>query len=189
MENFKKTLENYASLAIEIGVNLQKGQTLFISAPISAVNFVRMLTKKAYERGAADVQYEWSDDVLTRTKFEMAPDETFNKFPLWKAKHREELAENNAAFLFVISSNPDLLNGINAKRIQTSQKAAAMALEKFIKYEMSDKMSWSIVSVPNKIWANKVFPNLDEEKAVDALWEAIFNATRANLPNPVQSWE
>jgi aminopeptidase len=188
MSTFNENLERYASLAIEVGANVQQGQTLVISAPISAIEFVRMLTKKAYEQGASNVLHEWSDDVLTRTKFEMAPDETFESYPKYLAKHRIDLAENNAAFLFVLSSNPDLLNGIDPQRIQTSSKTISKALATFTKYEMSDKISWSIVSVPNEIWAKKVFPKLNGEEAVNKLWEAIFNATRTNLPEPVNAW-
>ncbi|WP_145523992.1 aminopeptidase [Virgibacillus sp. SK37] len=189
MSTFNENLEKYASLAIEVGANVQQGQTLVISAPISAIDFVRMLTKKAYEKGAANVLHEWSDDVLTRTKFELAPDETFETYPKYLAKHRIDLAENDAAFLFVLSSNPDLLNGIDPKRIQTNSKTVSTALATFTKYEMSDKISWSIVSVPNEAWAKKVFPELDGEKAVHALWDAIFNATRANLSEPVNAWK
>lgn len=181
-------LEKYATLAIEVGANVQKDQTLVINAPVTAIEFVRILTKKAYERGAANVLHEWSDDVLTRTKFEMAPDETFETYPPYLAKHRIDMAEKNAAFLFVISDNPDLLNGIDPKRVQTNSKTVSKALETFTKYEMSDKISWSIVSVPNEAWAKKVFPHLEDNEAVEALWKAIFEATRTTSPDPVKAW-
>ncbi|MFD1851538.1 aminopeptidase [Oceanobacillus bengalensis] len=189
MKNFQENLEKYASLAIEVGVNIQKGQTLYINAPISAVEFVRILQKKAYERGAFDVEVNWSDDDLTRTKFEMAPNEVFNYFPKYKVKHLEELAENNAAFLSVLSSDPDLLNGIDPERIQTASITRSTALKTFANYQMSDKVSWSIVSTPNKVWAKKIYPELEEDEAVESLWNAIFSATRANLAEPVQAWQ
>ena len=46
--SFEQTLEKYASLAVNIGVNIQPGQTLNIGAPIEAAPFVRLVTKKAY---------------------------------------------------------------------------------------------------------------------------------------------
>jgi aminopeptidase len=188
MIQFEQTLDKYASLAVEVGVNIQKGQKLFVAAPISAVDFVRRIAKKAYELGASDVLFDWTDDDLTRMKFEMAPDETFKEFPMWKARGREELAEENTAFLSVISANPDLLSGVAPSRIQDATKASATALEKFRNYAMSDKISWSIVAVPNPIWATKVFPDLSEQEALEALWEAIFKATRADLDKPVEAW-
>ena len=45
----EKKLMEYAELALKAGVNLQEGQKLFINTPIHAVEFIRMITKKAYE--------------------------------------------------------------------------------------------------------------------------------------------
>lgn len=189
MNSFEENLEKYAALAVEIGVNLQKGQPLFISAPIHALDFVQKVTKKAYEVGASDVQYDWTDDSLTRMKFNIAPDETFKSFPQWKARGREEMAEKNTAFLSITASDPDLLKGVDPERIANATKSSGEAMKTFRKYIMSDKISWSIVAIPSIAWADKVFPDLDKEERIDALWEAIFAATRADQDDPVTAWK
>ena len=48
MTSFNTKLENYAALAVEVGVNIQPGQNLFIAASIDSVRLVRLITKKAY---------------------------------------------------------------------------------------------------------------------------------------------
>ena len=53
--SFEQTLEKYAALAVNVGVNIQPGQTLSISAPLEAVQFVRLVTEKAYKSGAKHV--------------------------------------------------------------------------------------------------------------------------------------
>jgi aminopeptidase len=188
MDTFEQKLNRYAELAVRVGVNIQKGQTLVVSAPISAAEIVRKIAKTAYEAGAKDVHTEWADDELTRIKYDMAPDEAFKEYPMWKAKGMEELAENGAAFLSIVASNPDLLKGVNPDRISEANKTAGKAREKFRSYIMADKISWSIIAVPSPAWAAKVFPNLDEQKAVEALWDAVFQATRTDLPDPVAAW-
>lgn len=45
MRTFQDKLEKYASLAVEIGVNVQKGQILFISASIESYEFVKLIKK------------------------------------------------------------------------------------------------------------------------------------------------
>ncbi|HLS54203.1 MAG TPA: aminopeptidase, partial [Tissierellaceae bacterium] len=57
------------------------------------------------------------------------------------------------------------------------------------KYTMNDINSWCVVSVPTKSWAKRVFPNLNEDEAVDQLWQAIFKATRMDLKDPVAAWQ
>ncbi|MFC3885820.1 aminopeptidase [Bacillus songklensis] len=189
MGNFEGNLEKYADLAVRVGVNIQKGQTLVINAPLAAAEFVRKAAKKAYEAGAKNVHVEWNDDELTRTKYELAPDEAFNEFPLWKAKGYEEMAENGAAFLSITASNPDLLKGINPDRIAAANKAAGAAMSTYRQYIQADKVSWSVIAVPSKEWAKKVFPAAAEEEAVQLLWDAIFKATRIDLEDPVQAWK
>lgn len=189
MSTFEQKLEKYAELGVKIGVNIQPGQTLVVSAPITTADFVRIIAKKAYEAGAKNVHVEWNDEELTRIKFEKAPDEAFKEFPMWKAKGYEEMAEDGAAFLSIISSNPDLLKGIDPLRIATANKTGSKALEKYKNYIMSDKVSWSILAVPSKEWAKKVFPNVEESEQVNKLWEAIFTATRIDQDDPILAWK
>jgi aminopeptidase len=189
MEDFKQKLSKYAALAVEVGVNIQPGQTLVVAAPIQAAEYVRMVVAHAYTKGARYVHVDWNDENITRTRYELAPEDSFKEFPInWKAKGWEEMAEDNAAFLSIIAANPDLLNGIDPKRIKESNIAQSNAMKAFRQYAMSDKISWSIVAVPSEAWADKVFPELTQERRVDALWEAIFAATRINQADPVQAW-
>src|SRR5690606_2027831 len=189
MTKFEQMLDKYADLAVRVGVNVQKGQNLFINAPISAVEYVRKVVRKAYEAGARNVYIEWNDDEITRTRFDLAPDEAFLDYPMWKAKGMEELAEGGAAFLSIISSNPDLLKGVNPDRIANANKTAGQALEKYRNYAQADKVSWSVIAVPSESWAKKVFPDLSSDEQVEKLWDAIFQATRVDVEDPVQAWK
>ncbi|PSL45190.1 aminopeptidase II [Salsuginibacillus halophilus] len=188
MSDFNRKLENYASLAVHKGVNLQEGQTLVINAPLDAADFVRLTARKAYEGGAKNVHVEWNDDALTRLKYDLAPDEAFEEYPHWKARGFEEMAEAGAAFMTIKSTDPDLLKGVDPERVATANKTAGAAMETFRSYIQSDKTSWLVVSAPSEAWAKKVFPEAGE-RAVDELWEAIFKAVRADLEDPVAAWE
>jgi aminopeptidase len=189
MDNFNQKLDKYASLAVEVGVNVQPGQTLVVTAPVIAAEYVRKVVKRAYEVGAKNVIVDWVDDAVTRTKYELAPSEAFLEYPMWKAKGLEEMAADNAAFLYIIADNPDLLKGIDPQRVADAKKTASQALKPFKEYQMSDKVSWSIVAVPSEEWADAVFPSIDREKRVDALWDAIFAATRIDTEDPVKAWK
>lgn len=189
MDNFNETLEKYAELTVKIGVNIQKGQTLVINAPLPAVQFVRAVAKKAYEAGAKNVHVDWSDEELTLIKYTNAPDEAFTEYPMWRAEGYEQMAKEGAAFLSIHASNPDLLKGVNPERIAVANKTASKALAGYRSYTMADKCAWCVVSVPTKEWAKKVFPDLSEEEAVEKLWGNIFKSTRADKEDPVAAWE
>lgn len=188
MSTFEQHLSRYAELAVNVGVNIQPNQYLYISASLDAAEFVRVITEKAYDAGARQVFVDWVDDVVSRLRYEKAPADSFAEFPEWKVMEREQLAEKGAAFMSIISQSPDLLKGIDASRIADSQKAAGQALDKYRQYVQSDKISWTVIAAPSEAWAAKVFPDLPAGDQVTALWEAIFKAVRADQDNPVQSW-
>ncbi|WAA12767.1 aminopeptidase [Fervidibacillus halotolerans] len=188
MDTFEKKLDKYAELVVKVGVNVQAGQTIVINAYLHDAPFVRLLTKKAYETGAKHVYVNWSDEEIAKLKYELAPDEAFEEFPYWRAKEREELAEQGAAFISIASSNPDLLKGVDPKRIATFNKAAGQAMHKYRQYIQSDKVSWTIIGASSKSWATKVFPNISDSEKVEKLWDAIFKACRIDHEDPVQAW-
>lgn len=189
MSSFQENLEKYAALAVQVGVNVQKGQTLVINAAIDTAEFIRLVVKKAYKVGAKNVVVNWNDDIITRLKYDLAPDEVFTEYPMWRAKEIEELAENGAAFMSVVSSSPDLLKGVDSSRIANFQKVAGKAMEKYRQYIQSDKVSWTVIAAPSKNWAQKVFPNATPDEQISLLWEAIFKATRVDTEDPVAVWK
>lgn len=189
MSNLQTNLEKYAELAVKVGVNIQQGQTLVVNTTLEGAKLVRLVVKKAYELGARNVIVNWHDDTVNRIKYDLAPDEVFNEYPEWRAKETIELAEQGAAFLSIISSSPDLLKGVNPKRIANSQKAAGKALKPWRQAMQSDKVSWSIVAVPSQAWADKVFPNEPAETRIPKLWETIFKTVRIDTENPVEAWK
>ena len=188
MTSFNEKLNRYAELAVNVGVNIQPGQQLYIAASLEAAPLVRLITKKAYEIGAKQVYVDWNDDEISRIRFELAPEESFTEYPAWKVQEREQLAEQGAAFISIVSQSPDLLKGIDSKRIAANQKATGTALNKYRQYVQSDKISWTVLAAPSKKWAAKVFPEHSEEQQVEALWNAIFKAVRADVDQPVKAW-
>lgn len=185
----QKMYQNYAQLAVQVGVNIQPNQLLFISASIEVKDFVRLIVEEAYNCGARQVFADWSDDVITRLRYEKAPADSFNEFPSWKQIERETLVEQGAAFISIVSQGPDLLNGIDPQRISANQKATGLALQKFRQAMQADQFSWTVIAAPSVEWAKKVFPEKTDTAAVEALWDAILKAVRADVDDPIEAWK
>lgn len=184
----KELLEKYASLILKKGVNVQKGQPVFITAPIEGADFARIVARKAYELGAKNVHVQWEDDELTLLKYTYAPDDVLRNFPKWAINQRETFAEDGAAFVSIYASNPDLLQKINPTRVAEATKAAGTALANFRKYIMNDQVTWTVVSIPTNDWAQKVFPDLTEAEAKQKLWQEILKMVRVDHRDPVEVW-
>jgi aminopeptidase len=186
---FEEKLEQFAELTVKVGVNIQKGQTLLINTTTDTVEFTQLVVKKAYEVGAARVTVNFSDDVINREFFDNAPDDEFAKFPRWISEQRDELIERKGALLWIDAADPDNLTGVPVEKLSAHQKASGKALENYRDAVMNDKIAWSIIAVPSKKWAAKVFPNLKEEEQVQALWEAIFKTVHIGEGNVIDNWE
>ena len=187
--NFERNLDEYAKLAVQVGVNIQPGQTLLVRSPIQCATFVRKVVEHAYKLGAKNVHIEWSDEECTLIKYLNAPEETFNDFPRWISDQYVDIAKEGGAFLTIYAQNPDLLKNVDPQRVANYQKASAAALKEWRSYTLSDKCKWSIISIPTESWAKKVFPDVSSEEAVNKLWDAIFKCTRVDTENPVESWK
>ncbi len=62
----KTVLRNYARLIVRTGVNVQKGQEVFISAELDQPEFVAMVVEEAYRAGAGRVVVDWSYQPLRK---------------------------------------------------------------------------------------------------------------------------
>jgi aminopeptidase len=189
MTALEDKLRKYAELIVKVGVNIQPGQEVFITASIDMALLVRLVASKAYETGASNVHVDWSDEVLSRLKYEKAADDVFTQFPEFETVKRNAFVQKGAAFISIISPNPDLLKGIDSKRIGNYQKASGQGLAEFRRAIQADKVSWTVVAASTKDWAVKVFPEVAEEQAIEQLWEAIFTSVRLNTEDPVKAWE
>lgn len=188
MLTHEQKLDRYADLIVNIGLHIQKGQKLVVNATTDAVDLVRAIARKGYAAGAYLVKVNWNDDAIARLRYDHADEGAFLEEPKWYAGEMIELAEQNAAVVSIVSSDPDLLKGVPQERIVNHQKTYGKAMNLYRQYSQSNKFSWCVVAAPSAAWAAKVFPGLPEEQSVAKLWDAIFATVRVDREDPVAAW-
>ncbi|NND04347.1 MAG: aminopeptidase, partial [Acidimicrobiia bacterium] len=67
-------LANYADIAIQVGIALEQGDRLLVQSSLDAAEFTRMIVERAYTAGASNVDVFWSDDAISRARFEHGTD-------------------------------------------------------------------------------------------------------------------
>ena len=183
-------LQEYARLLVQVGLNVQKGQTLVISSPVECAFFARLCAAEAYDAGCREVVMNWSDDALGRMKYLHAEDSVFDTVPLWRRHFYNDYALEGAAYLAISASDPENLKGVDPGRLVRSQQASGKALKDFDRLQMCSGFPWCIASIPIPAWARKVFPALPEDEAMENLWEAIFRAVRISGDGrAVEKWQ
>lgn len=188
MESFEILLEKYAELVIKVGVNIQPGQNLMITAPLETAQLTRLLVTKAYRAGAKYVHVDWEDEQLTRIRYEEASEESLDYYPKWLANMAEQFGDEGGAVMRIKVPDPELFKGIDSSKVSTAVKAAAKARQKHSAQTRNNQITWSLVKAPTRAWADKVFADLPEEKRIPAMWEAVFQMNRVYREDPVAAW-
>jgi aminopeptidase len=182
-------LDRLAEVAVRVGLGLQPGQEVVMTAPLEALALARRITEKAYAAGASLVTTLFSDDVAALARFAHAPDDAFDRAADWLYEGMASAYRRGAARLAIVGDDPTLLSGQDPERVARANRARSKAYLPALELIANFSTNWSIVSAATPAWARAVFPGLPEEEAVARLWDAIFAASRVDGPDPVGAWE
>ena len=186
----ENVLRKYAQLAVKMGVNVQKGQLLVIKADVRDYKFVNLCVEEAYKAGAGEVSVDWSSEHTTKWSYEYMTKEDLSEIPQWQYDKREYVQNKGCCFLHIESSTPGLLKDIDSEKVLARQMAASKKFLPLQSYTMNNDGQWSIIALASEGWAKKVFPDMDKEAGMKALWDAILMSVRVNEENdPVADWE
>jgi aminopeptidase len=188
--NFQHTLQAYAELTVKVGLNLQPGQRLLImKAPLEAAPLVREIAVSAYKAGARLVDVMWGDEELVLARFQYAPGDSFEEYPVWRAKGMEETARRGDALLSITGVSPDLLKDQDSDSVSAYQRTRWKYMGPTLEHIERNATNWTVIAASVPGWAAKVFPDLRPEAGQARLWEAIFEVCRLRQADPVAAWE
>lgn len=190
LPNFETLLKKYAHLITKVGVNIQKDDTVVVYASVEQAELARLVTKEAYQLGAAEVILQWNDDTIQRAFLSHGAEDRITDVPAYKVDEANAFAEKRVTRISIVSQNPDALLGVDTNRVAAYQAARGKALQAVMEATQSNKLRWTVVAAASPAWANKVFPDLSSStEQVDKLWDEIFKTTRIYADDPVAAWE
>ena len=131
----------------------------------------------------------YEDPGMIHDRFEYADDNSFDYAPGWMSRGISEALEKGAARLFVVGPYPDLLSGVPADKIVRAHSSMAIASGVEMKFTSESRINWSTVPFVTESWAKTVFPDLPTPEASHKLWDAVFDVTRINCPDPFHAWQ
>ena len=182
-------LRRYADIIIQVGANVQRGQSVTVTAPLETAPFVRLLTERLYAAGAGIVRQRWHDPQSERLTYEHALESELGQVPLWEVQRQTEEIEANSALIYVDADDPDLLRGVDPGRVALARKARGQAFKAADDRIMADEVTWVVCASPSPAWARKMFPDLKgDEEAVEALWQTLLRVMRTEGDDGVGAW-
>ena len=186
--NMKKTvLKSYAKLIATMGVNVQKGQEVFIAAELDQPEFVKMVAEECYRAGAKRVVVDWCYQPLDKIQVRWRSQKNLGTVADWEEARWKHYVDEIPCRIYLVSEDPDGMKGVNQEKMAKAQQAKYKVIKPY-RDQLENKYQWCIAAVPGVAWAKKLFPNLSKAQAVEKLWEAILDASRVN-EDPVAAWK
>ena len=169
----EELMQKYANLIVNTGAKVSKGQIIDLHCSVKNAEFGRRILEECYKAGAKQVIMNWSDEKCSVLAYKYAELETLKEIkPYVKSKY-EYIAEQRAVRIFLDDDDPNAFAEVDSKKIAESGKD----ISKFVT-SLFDKIEgeyqWCIAGIPSAPWAKQMFPELEEDKAIEALWELIF---------------
>ena len=183
----KSVLRAYARLIAESGVNVQKGQEVFITAGLDQPEFVAMVVEECYRRKAKKVVVDWNYQPLTRLHVRHQSLTTMSTLDNYEEARWQHYVDTIPCRIYLLSEDPDGLRGVDQEKMAKAQQKKYPIIKGY-RDQIENKYQWCIATVPGVKWAKKLFPELRASQAVEKLWEAILHTSRVD-DDPVAAWD
>jgi len=182
-------LELLAEVAVKVGLGLKPGQELLMTASLDSLALARRITEQAYRAGASLVTTLYTDDEAILMRYRYAPDASFDHAAKWLYDGMGAAFKSGAARLAIAGSNPALLSNEDPAKVGRANSAVSKAYRPALELITRHAINWTIVAGATPAWAALMFPDDAPDAAMAKVWEAIFQTTRINTPDPVAAWK
>ncbi len=179
----------YAKLLLEVGVNLQQGQNLVVTAEPYHWKFLNLLAEEAYKMGAAYVLVEANDPGLLKARVEYGSEENLDKLVSWSDKKNETYINEGWARISLFGpTEPDLMGSFDSHRLGIIQKVQSISGKPVSDACGTGKITWCVAALPTPKWAAKVYnlePSIEVERK---LWLGMVKILNLDADDPSEHW-
>jgi aminopeptidase len=186
---FQKKFDRLAEVAVRAGLGLAPGQELVMTATLDAVPLARRITEHAYKAGASLVTTLFTDEESALLRYRYGSDASFDSAASWLYEGMAAAYRNGAARLAITGNDPSLLSKEDPEKVSRANRSMSKAYRPALELITRHEINWCIVACATPAWAAAVFPDLPKDESLARLWDAIFAASRADLPDPVAAWK
>ncbi len=186
----KILIEKLARVLLQVGVNLEKDETVLLQTDTSALDLAREITKQAFELGAGDVQVRINDPYIDHERIKGAAKEVLRQASDWEKESIDSiLKDGHGVQLGVGVSYPELNSDLDSEKLLAFSQMKNDLRNVVRNYIHKGVLKWTGTVYPSLEWARKVYPELNDEDAYKALEDAICLMMRVDKEtDPVENW-
>ncbi|MFA6775553.1 MAG: aminopeptidase [Sphaerochaetaceae bacterium] len=180
-------IDTYANLVIEVGVDLQRGQSLVVNCDAGTYDMARALAKSAYRHKAKHVQIIIPDNEILASKLENQSGKDLSWFPDFEKMLDYQICTEEWAYIQIEPIDDRLKHvPMDPEKNQAYRKARRLFHHAVNDRFMVDKLPWCVIAAPTRRWAEHV---LGEGHTEEDLWKALVPILRLDTENPAKTWK
>ena len=180
------TLARFADLIVGFGANVHQDQIVAIGCEPGKEYMVRALAASAYRRGAKFVDVGWFDPYVKRARIEHARADTLEYVPPWYGERILALGDQRAARVALAGpSAPGLMADLDPVLVG---KDRLPTVREGIKVVNERTTNWTVCPCPTAVWADMVFPDLEERERLPRLERELLHVLRLDEDDPIATW-
>ena len=175
-------IKKYAELLLK-AVKVEDKKYLFIEIPDYLSDFTELLLEAAKSYDLREVYVEKVDVFKRHELLTTLDQENINKHPVFDKKIYNKYAKLDAAFLFIKSLIPNLMDDVDVNVIKNTNEHMRSTQKYFRDLYESEKLNWCIAAVPNEHWAKDGL-NI----SLEDFWTKILDICLVDGDDPYQNW-
>jgi aminopeptidase len=189
--NLDQQLDRYADLLVHVGLNIQAGQMLSISAAPEHRELAVRIADAAYRKGACYVDLSLHDSRVFYSRLKHSNDGDLAFVPKFISAHLDQMIDDQCAALRLVGpEDPDLMADVPAAKLSAVARHGAAVRKRYMDEGIGkSQVHWCVAAAATKGWAQKVFPTLPPDEALEQLWDSIFRICRVDNDDPVAAWQ
>ncbi|MCQ2798532.1 MAG: aminopeptidase [Bacilli bacterium] len=184
----KSILKSYAKLIVRTGVAVKKGQPVLIKTNVTNEEFTAMVVEECYKAGATKVVVEWGSEAVARVNYKHGKEKYLSQLTPMQIASQHWQNDELPCMIWLDCDDPDGMAGLDMEKVARVSSSLRKQIWP-IRVLRENKYQWCIAACPSEAWAKKVFPELSKKKAVEALWAAILECSRAADGNGIANWD
>jgi aminopeptidase len=179
-------VDRLADLIVNFGANVQKGQIVEIGSGLGKEELTRALTASAYKRGAKFVDVYYWDPHLKRARVQYAAEDVLDFVPSWYGERALQLGDDRGATISLSGPiEPHLFDDLDPERLG---RDVFPRVKEWTTVINERTVNWCVAPCPTPKWAELVHPDLDQQAALDKLWDDIVHICRLDEGDPEEAW-
>ena len=182
-------IKKYAKVLVTLGIAVQPGETLILELDPEQYELSREITREALLAGAKDVMVYYRDPYVDKYRAQYGDRQTVGEVLPWMLDSMNVYLDAGACSLKLSSPRPYLYEDVSDTVAKTIADFTNTLRNTIRSHWGTHGPRWCIACVPNPDWAKMLFPEMEEEAALEKLWEVLMELCFVREDNvPVEDW-